>query len=226
MKRALEWIAVAAVLALAAALRATDPGYLSDLAIIPDCAQYTVGGWNLAHGRGLWIYLNGLKLPLQYPCGFPLILALFYRATGAALHQAIHVVHLCALASILLAYLLARRIYGRGIALLAAALLAVAPSYVGYSQVIISDMVSNVFIVAGLWLAWVAAAREESRGRLWAAAGGFCGFAAAVHLLSGLAIIPLCAACILGSRGNARRAAGALCWALGGVAAGLAPVLV
>lgn len=226
MKRTLEWIAVAAVLALAAVLRYSDPGYLSDLAIIPDCGQYTVGGWNLAHGRGLWIYINDLKLPLQYPCGFPLLLAIFYFATGASLHQGIYVVLLFALASILLAYLFARRVYGRKIALLAAALLAVAPSYVGYSQVLISDMVSNAFIVTGLWLAWSAAARGESRGWPWAFAGIFCGFSAAVHMLSGLTIIPLLAACLCGARGGVRRSAVPLLWALGGFVVGLTPVLV
>ena len=82
MKRALEWLSVAAVISLAAVLRFTDASSLRDLAIVPDSAQYTVGGWNLAHGRGLWIYINDLKLPLQYPCGFPLILALFYISTG------------------------------------------------------------------------------------------------------------------------------------------------
>lgn len=221
MKRSLEWIAVGAVLALAAALRATPPGRLADLAIIPDCGQYTIGGWNLAHGRGLWIYINDLKLPLQYPCGFPLILAAFYAATGAALHQAIYVVLFFALASILLAYLFARRVYGGRIALLAALLLATAPSCVGYSQVLISDMVSNAFIVAGLWVAWSAAARGEGRGWPWAAAGVLCGFAATVHMLSGLTVVPLCAACLCGGR----RAA-SLAWALAGFAAGLAPVLV
>lgn len=226
MKRAFEWLCVAAVLTLAAVLRYTDPGCLADLAIIPDCGQYTVGGWNLAHGRGLWIYINDLKLPLQYPCGFPLILALFYLATGAALHQAIHVVHLCSLASILLAYLFARQVCGRKIGLIAAALLAVAPSYVGYSQVLISDMVSNVFIVAGLWLAWSAAVRGESRGWTWAGAGVFCGFSAVVHMLSGLTIIPLCAACLFGARGGGRRLAVPLLCALGGFAVGLAPVLL
>ena len=65
MKRALEWSGLAAALALAAMLRITPPGVLADLAIVPDCGQYTIGGWNLAHGKGPWIYINDLKLPLQ-----------------------------------------------------------------------------------------------------------------------------------------------------------------
>lgn len=226
MKRALEWLSVAAVISLAAVLRFTDASSLRDLAIVPDNAQYAVGGWNLARGRGLWIYINDLKLPLQYPCGFPLILAVFYLATNAALHQAVHLVHLFALATILLVYLFARSVFGRRIALLASFLLAVAPSSVGYSQVLISDMVSNAFIVAGLWLAWQAAARNDTRPGPWAAAGALCGFSAAVHLLSGLTVVPLAAASLCGACVGRRRFPAPLLWALAGFAAGFSPVLV
>ncbi len=220
MKRALEWSGLAAALAIAAMLRITPPGVLADLAIVPDCGQYTIGGWNLAHGKGPWIYINDLKLPLQYPCGFPLILAAFYAATGAALHQAVWVVLFFSLLSILLSCLFARSVYGGKIGLLASFLLAAAPSYVGYSKVLISDMASNAFLVAGLWAAWGAALGGEQRGWPWAAAGALCGFAATVHMLSGLTVVPLCAACLCGGR-----RASSLAWALAGFAAGLAPAL-
>ena len=226
MKKALEILAFIAVLALAYWLRATDPYYISDLPIVPDSAQYAVGGYNLAHGKGLWIYINDSKLPLNYPCGFPMILALFYLTTGAALHSAIYVVLAFGLTSILLAYLFARGVFGPFVALVSALLLTVAPLYVGYSQVLISDMVSNTFIVAGLWLAWSAAARERRSTPVWILAGTCCGFSATVHMLSGITVVPLCVACVCGARGRLRDGIRLLACALGGFIVGFSPVLI
>jgi 4-amino-4-deoxy-L-arabinose transferase-like glycosyltransferase len=226
MKRAFEILSLIAVLVLAYWLRVTDPYYLSDLPIVPDCAQYTVAGYNLAHGKGLWIYINDLRLPLNYPCGFPMILALFYLMTGAALHSAIYVVLAFGLLSILLVYFFARSVFGALTALISTLLLAVAPLYVGYSQVLISDMVSNTFIVIGLWLSWTAAVREGRSAPLWILAGISCGFSATVHMLSGITVVPLCAACICGARGRLREGIRGLAYALVGFIAGFSPVLV
>jgi len=221
-----EVLSLAAVLVLAFALRYTEPYYLADLGIVPDCGQYAIAGYNLAHGKGLWIYINDLKLPLNYPCGFPMILALFYLLTGAALHQAIYVVLAFSLVSILLVYLFARRVCGPPSAILSALLLSVAPLYVGYSQVLISDMVSNTFIIAGLWLSWLAAIRERRDAWLWILAGLCCGFSATVHMLSGVTVIPLCAACVRGARGRLRDSILLLMYALSGFVVGFSPVLI
>ena len=221
-----EVLSLAAVLVLACALRYTEPYYLADLGIVPDCGQYAIAGYNLAHGKGLWIYINDLKLPLNYPCGLPMILALFYLFTGAALHQAIYVVLAFSLVSILLVYCFARRVCGPATAILSALLLSVAPLYVGYSQVLISDMVSNTFIIAGLWLSWLAAIRERRDAWRWILAGLCCGFSATVHMLSGITVIPLCAACVRGARGRLRDSILLLVYALSGFVVGFSPVLI
>ncbi|MEJ2745227.1 MAG: glycosyltransferase family 39 protein [bacterium] len=226
MKKALGVLLLAAILALAYWLRVTEPYYISDLPIVPDSAQYAVAGYNLAHGKGLWIYINDLKLPLNYPCGFPMILALFYMITDASLHSAIYVVLAFGLLSILLVYLFARTVFGTFTALVSALLLTVAPLYVGYSQVLISDMVSNAFIVLGLWLAWSAATRERGRTALWILAGISCGFSATVHMLSGITVVPLLAACLCGARGRPREGIRGLAYALGGFIVGFSPVLI
>ncbi|MCX6356709.1 MAG: glycosyltransferase family 39 protein [Candidatus Aureabacteria bacterium] len=225
MKRLIEWILIAGILILAFKLRYTDPYCLADLAIVPDSAQYAVAGYNLAHHKGLRVYINDLKLPLMYPPGFPLILALFYCVSSAALHQAIYVVLVSSLVSILLVYLFARSVFDVPTALLAALLLSVAPLYVGYSQVLISDMVSNVFIVAGLWLAWRAANVGGQRLWLWFFAGVNCGFSAAIHMLSGITVVPLALACLLGARGRMREAICSLSLSAGGFIIGFSPVL-
>jgi 4-amino-4-deoxy-L-arabinose transferase-like glycosyltransferase len=162
----------------------------------------------------------------MYPCGFPLVLALYYALTGAALHTAIYVVLAFSLISILLTYLFARPAFGVPVALCAALLLSVAPSYVGYSQVLISDMVSNAFVIAGLWCAWTAAVRRGRSQWLWFAAGALCGFSAAVHIMRVVAVIPLCVACVIGARRNVRALVASLAYAAVGFAVGFSPVLV
>lgn len=225
MKRVLEVLSLVAILALAYWLRATEPYYLADLPIVPDSAQYAIAGYNLAHGKGLWIYINDLKLPLMYPCGFPLILASFYALTGGALHAAIYVVLIFSLVSIVLTYFFARSVFGCAAALGAALLLSVAPSYVGYSQVLISDMVSNSFVIAGLWLAWTAATRDGKVPVLWCAAGALCGFSATVHIMRIITLLPLCVACFIGRRRNVRYLVIALLCAGAGFTVGFLPVL-
>jgi 4-amino-4-deoxy-L-arabinose transferase-like glycosyltransferase len=162
----------------------------------------------------------------MYPCGFPLILALYYLLTGAALHTAIYLVLAFSLASIVLAYLFARSVFGFPTALLAALFLSVAPSYVGYSQVLISDMVSNTFMIAGLWLAWMAAVGERKTSRLWFAAGALCGFSTAVHIMRIITLLPLCATCLIGSRRNIRCHAISLAYLVAGFVVGISPVLM
>ncbi|MDD5557049.1 MAG: glycosyltransferase family 39 protein [bacterium] len=225
MKRAAEYAILAAILSLAAWLRAVPPSAVADLAIVPDSGQYAVAAHNLAHGRGLWIHINDLRLPLMYPPGFPLILAAFYRLTGAPLHDAVRVVGAFGVAAVLLTYLFARGVFGAATAALAALLLAVAPSSVGYSRVLISDMASNTFLVAGLWLAWRGTSGDGARPLLWLSAGLCCGLSASIHLLSGMSVVPLAVAAGLAARGNPRGTLARLVPAAAGLAAGLTPVL-
>jgi len=226
MKKAIEWFALAAVIALACALRYTDPYSVADLAIVPDSAQYAISGYNLAHGKGLWLYINSVRLPLMYPCGFPLILAFWYILTGSALYQAIYVILAFSLLSIILTWLFARSAFGALTAFFSALLLCVDPLYVGYSQVVISDMVSNAFIVSGLWMGWRASVRDCRSRWLWFFAGLSCGFAASVHLLSGVTLIPLWMACLLGARRGRRDLLFSLVLVSLGFLSGLAPTLV
>lgn len=226
MKKIAEILLLLLIVLAAIALRYVNPYFLADLPIVPDSAQYATSGYNLAEGKGFCIFINDLKLPPQYPPGFPLMLAPFYRLTGLELHGAIYLILAFSLLSILLCYFLAREVFGRGAALLAALLLAVSPLYVGYSQVLISDMASNSFIILGLWLAWRAAGRERLSPLLWLFAGASCGFSASVHLLSGVTVIPLAAAAVLASGGRFRRLLPVLFLSAAGFIAGLSPFLL
>ncbi len=68
----------------------------------------------------------------------------------------------CGIATILLAYLIARRLFGERVALLTAMLLAVDPLHIRYSQIIRTDMHSTVFILLEI-LAAIAIARSGRR---------------------------------------------------------------
>ncbi len=226
MKIRTEILIIVAVILGALALRYVNPYYLADLPIVPDSSQYAIGGYNLAQSDGYHIFINDLRLPPQYPPGLPLILAPFYRLTGAELHEGIYVILAFGLLSILITFLFTRGVFGPPTAIIAALLLAVAPSYVGYSQVLISDTVSNTFIIIGLWLAWLAATRERVAPLLWIAAGISCGFSATVHLLSGLTLVPLLVACIIKASGRFREIISPLSLAAAGFVIGLSPLLI
>jgi 4-amino-4-deoxy-L-arabinose transferase-like glycosyltransferase len=226
MKLKIEIIILCLIIALAFVLRYSNPYFLSDLPIVPDSEQYAIGGYNISQGKGFSIYINDLRLPPQYPPGLSLILAPFYRLTGAELHEAIYVILAFSLFSILLCYLFARTVFGAPIALLSALLLTVAPLYVGYSQVLISDMVSNSFILLGLWLAWLAVTSEGKAPWLWLTAGMSCGFSATLHLLSGITIVPLLVAWWLKTRGRFRGSVPPLAMLAAGFVIGVSPLLI
>jgi hypothetical protein len=99
----------------------------------------------------------------------------------------------CAIGCILLVFLIARRLFGDVAGLLAAALLAINPLHVGYSQAIRTDMHASVFVL--LCILW--SIRIIDRGRrsdyLWA--GVWIGLACATKWPAALVAAAPAAAC-------------------------------
>ncbi len=102
--------------------------------------------------RGVWFY-NSENLPsARRPIGYPVVLGVFYKLFGVStavaygLHLALH------LATILLLYLIGKRLFGEGPGLLAAFLFSIYPISI-YSIKLITD--ENLFLsiwYAGLYL--------------------------------------------------------------------------
>ena len=83
----------------------------------------------------------------------------------------------CGLATILLCFVLAKRLFGPRVALLAALLLTIDPIHIRYSQIIRTDMHSTVFVLLELLAAVAVIERGRRRDYLWAAL--WLGFATA-----------------------------------------------
>lgn len=98
-----------------------------------------------------------------------------------------------------LTYKLAAELSSRGVALFAAALLAVLPIHVRESHFILTDVPVTALTTLAVWLA-VRAARLGTV-RAYACAGGACGLAAAAKYNGGIAIVAVAAAWLVAERG-------------------------
>lgn len=120
------------------------------------------------------------------PClGFTLLGALAMFVTGDRPVALFWVNALCGSASVLLLYLFASRFLSRGIALGAAALLAVSPQHVYYSRSALTESTTVFFILLGTWL-WVRARQSAGRKLSWIAVGAAFGYAITCHYRAAL----------------------------------------
>lgn len=91
-----------------------------------------------------------------------------YADPGVAVLPGRLFIVLCGLATILLAFVLARRLFGARAGLIAAALLAVSPVHVKYSQIIRTDMHETVFLLLGMLACTAIVHRGRLADHLWA----------------------------------------------------------
>jgi 4-amino-4-deoxy-L-arabinose transferase-like glycosyltransferase len=107
-------------------------------------------------------------------------------SVGAIFSTGRLVAALIGVATVWLTYRLAREITGRGVALLAAAQLAVLPMHVRESHFILTDVPATALSTLAVWLAVRAGRRRELRAYAWA--GAACGLAAAAKYTGGVAL--------------------------------------
>ena len=146
-----ELLALAAILALAAALRIVGSGYGLPYPLLnPDEASIVPRAWRIAHGAGLdpgWYDYPSLLMYLVAPAQ-----AVFDGPSyGAARGIAVTI----GLLGVAAAWWLGRRAYGPGAGLLAAVAVAVATVHVAYSRVAVTDVVLTLGITVALTLVLV-----------------------------------------------------------------------
>ncbi|MFB0536059.1 MAG: ArnT family glycosyltransferase [Anaerolineae bacterium] len=142
-----------------------------------DEALYSTWALHVATGRDT--LLNGF--PVDKPPLFLYTLALFFRLFGPSEVVARLPGVLASTASVALAYYLARRLYGRPTALVAAALMALSPFNILFAPTALTDPLLVALVLAALCLA------VEGR---WTGAGVMAGLAAATKQ-QGLLFLPL-----------------------------------
>jgi 4-amino-4-deoxy-L-arabinose transferase-like glycosyltransferase len=173
------WLAPAAIVLLALALRvgvvAADSGYHG----ANDSAQYDYFGRSIADGYGYppsGYLLQGGPSAIRGPV-YPYVLGAVYATTGNSFTAGRVAGAVLGALAVLLLYLVTRRIWGRRIGLVAAGMAAIFPPLVLLSKELLSE---PLFIVLELGALLCVLNFRRSGGALgWAAAAGLlCGLAA------------------------------------------------
>lgn len=143
----------------------------------PDSQAYARIASNLYEHGSFEVRGPGFEKRVQpsstYSPGLPLFVAgLYYITGGVHLELARVVLALAGAASVLLTYLLGRRLAGPGAGLLAAGVMAVYPALLEYQGLLLSEPLAAFLLVAGL-LAFFSAIERKRGGGLgvWAGAG-------------------------------------------------------
>jgi len=215
VRRLPDWIAITAILAVAAAARlwyltAGVPHAVGiDEPIVVDhaLAILRTGDWNphVFNYPSLVIYLHG---------GVDIVRFLWGAVGGewtsldgfdiAAVYQAARfVTAIVGVATVWLTYAIGTELADRRVGLLAAAQMAVRPMHVRESHYALTDVPMTALVTLALWLTLRAARRRTIRDYAWA--GAVCGLAAAAKYTGGVAFVGVVVAWLLNEWGAADR---------------------
>lgn len=137
----------------------------------PDAATYDRLAWNLARGQGYrTTAFLGREMRAFRPFLFPFVLSLVYRVSGHSILAG--KILQCVLGAALcpLVYGLARHLFGKRAAVLAAVLTAIYPSFLYYSICLGTETLYALCVVSMVWLL-LRAAEEFRQPLAWAPAG-------------------------------------------------------
>jgi 4-amino-4-deoxy-L-arabinose transferase-like glycosyltransferase len=177
-----------AILALAFVVRLTVVAFSRHFKPVADPADYDRIAVSLAHGHGFGataLAQPGTASALRPPL-YPLMLAATYRIVGHSWTAARALEAVLGVAFVLLLFLLARRLYGRRVALVAAALAAIMPTLVVLNASLLSETLFLPLEIAALLaaVAW----RQTPALRFAVGAGVACG-AAVLTRSVGIAVL-------------------------------------
>jgi 4-amino-4-deoxy-L-arabinose transferase-like glycosyltransferase len=130
-------------------------------ATIGDNAEFVIIARSLAAGKG-FAYLNhpDERPATKYPPGFPLMLAAWGGIFGDSFISLKVAMALCYVLAVAMTYLLARRLVGDNLAIVAALMVASSTSFIRYSHLVLSEMPYALVSLAVLYLVLL---RPDSR---------------------------------------------------------------
>jgi len=154
-----------------------------DFRPVPDGAEYATAGLSLAEGRGLTLTMGGGVYPSRYPCGYPILLAIFHLF-GLPVERFYLGSILLGLAVIVLAYRLARKAgSGQDAALIAASVVAFSPVVLFCSIRVLTESASLVALLAAFLFALSAGSTVRNRAAVWILLAGLAaGYAVTIRL--------------------------------------------
>ncbi|HWN57915.1 MAG TPA: glycosyltransferase family 39 protein, partial [Methylomirabilota bacterium] len=165
----------------------------------PDGLEYAASAVNLASGRGAVLHFGGYTYPSRYTAGYPLILELFYRSFDQRADRLFFVSLVLGMTAVFSIFNVARDVFGRAAAAIAALLLALSPVFITYSMLVMSD-VPTLFVTLFALLMLRHAASDDSpaspnrlRISLWLMFGLLAGFSTIIRptnvtIFAGLAL--------------------------------------
>ncbi|MGC2491491.1 glycosyltransferase family 39 protein [Candidatus Binatus sp.] len=147
----------------------------------PDGLEYAASAVNLARGRGAVLHFGGYTYPSRYTAGYPLILEFFCRSNNGHFLQLAFLSTIIATVSIFSIFILARHLFGRSAAAIAALVLALSPVFITYSLLVMSDVPTLFVTICAASMLVVAASDyagqlQSARLAAWLMFGLFAGF--------------------------------------------------
>ena len=172
-----------------------------------DAEYYDVVARNLVDGNG-FAYVHGASF--FWPPGYPFFLAILYQTFHASVKVALMGNAFAGAATVLVTFLLGRRLWDARTGLIGASILALLPSHIFWTPVLLSEVLFTFVFAAGV-LAALHAVRTASKTANWPALALFAALLAAGTMIRGQMLILLPAACLLWWRsGLARRQVAAM----------------
>lgn len=185
------WLAVAAILAVALAVRVVVVLATRDLRLVDDPADYQRLALSVAHGHGFGdtvLAAGGGPTAFRAPL-YPFLLGVFYNLFGVSVTAARLVQAVLGTATVALIGLLAYRMFGRRAGLIAAAVAAVYPPLIVSGASLLTESIAIPLLVGAILLALEFRRRDDVR---WAiAAGVVTGLAVLTRENSFLLLVPL-----------------------------------
>lgn len=183
-----RWLVPLLTLVLAGVLLYRSPWSASNLEIAPDSVEYAVVAQRIAT-LGRWdLSINGVSYPSRYPPWFSVILAPAYLIAPGNLGIGVLVVLAFALAGVLAAYVIGRRLAGEWGGVAAACVLM---GYIGYNVMakkIMTDVPAAALGLLGCWL--FLRMRAQPIRRDYVLAGLLAGLAVAVRNENAAMLLP------------------------------------
>jgi len=161
MKNKLTFLILLAILILAFCLRYIDPIKRADLP--PDAGSYSISAYNLYKYHTYSYKLMGQFYPPIYPIGYPLLIIPFYMIFGSQPYNAVYCSLFFSLLSIILIYLIGKRVANRPTGVVAALFFTLCPAYIMMGKIISSASLSTFLYLFVFWLFLKAIAPEQKR---------------------------------------------------------------
>ncbi len=164
--RALDLAIIFAIVALAIEMvRSAGSRRGLELMPWPDGLEYAASAVNLAKGRGAVLHFGGYTYPSRYTGGYPLILELFYRLSGADFRPYTSII--LGMLSVLGVYILTRWFFRSAAATIAVLLLALSPVFITYSSLVMSDVPTLFVTICAAAMLVVATSEYAAQSPSW-----------------------------------------------------------